>query len=121
MHSHILKSQMPGIQIFGIPLSTVRCALVAFHELNVPYELRIFDFLQGQNKLPENLQHQSFGLVPCIRDLDSNVTLFESRAIARYVVDKFDGEGNSGLLPDRRRHSGKGNVRAGGLDGDDEV
>ncbi|TCD67326.1 hypothetical protein EIP91_000247 [Steccherinum ochraceum] len=91
---------MLGIQIFGVPLSvSVRRALIALKELSVPYELLTVNFFEGQQKLPENVQHHPFGEVPYIHDLDTGMTLFESRAIARYIVDKYDRERSSGLLP----------------------
>ena len=88
------------LQIFGIPLSvSLRRSLVALKELDVPYALVTVDVTKGEQKSEETLKHQPFGQIPYIHDSENDLTLFESRAIARYVVNKYDKEGKSGLLP----------------------
>ncbi|KAH8079437.1 glutathione S-transferase [Cristinia sonorae] len=88
------------IQIYGIPSSTaVRRALIAFEELNVPYELVTIDLYKGEQKTEKSLKSHPFGRVPWINDPENDLLLFESRAIARYIVKKFDKDGTSGLIP----------------------
>ncbi|TCD71611.1 hypothetical protein EIP91_007358 [Steccherinum ochraceum] len=89
-----------AIQIYGIPVSVaVRRALVAFKELNVPYELIIVDAIKGENKSPEHVQFHPFGKIPYMRDPETGLALYESRAMARYIVNKYDEDGKSGLIP----------------------
>ncbi|KAH8093123.1 glutathione S-transferase [Cristinia sonorae] len=89
-----------AIQIYGIPLSVaVRRALVVFKELEVPYDLVTVDIIKGEQKSDKALKNQPFGKIPYLHDSDNDLTLFESRAIARYIVGKYDKSGKSGLLP----------------------
>ncbi|TCD71593.1 hypothetical protein EIP91_007340 [Steccherinum ochraceum] len=89
-----------AIKIYGIPISvSTRRALIAFKELNVPYELVTVNALAGENKAPENVQFHPFGKVPFMREAETGLTLYESRAIARYIVNKYDKDGKSGLIP----------------------
>ncbi|TCD71610.1 hypothetical protein EIP91_007357 [Steccherinum ochraceum] len=88
------------IQIYGFPFSvSVRRVLVALKELDVPYELVNVDVTKGENRAPEVLAVQPFGQIPYLRDTEDDFTLYESRAIARYIVDKYDKDGKSGLIP----------------------
>lgn len=88
------------IQIFGVPLSvSLRRSLIAFKELNVSYELVTVDITKGEQKSETTLKNQPFGQIPYLHDSDSDLTLYESRAIARYIVNKYDKDGKSGLLP----------------------
>lgn len=87
------------IKLYGFPPShcTRRTALI-FKELNIPYELVVVDMLTDEHKAATFLERQPFGQVPYIDD--NGLRLFESRAIARYLVTKYGGKGSS-LLPDR--------------------
>ncbi|THH26709.1 hypothetical protein EUX98_g7476 [Antrodiella citrinella] len=89
-----------AIQIFGFPLSiATRRSLVVLKELKVPYELVIVDFMKGEHRLPENVKYQPFGEIPYLKDLDNSLILYESRAIGRYLVNKYDPDNKTGLLP----------------------
>lgn len=99
---------MTAIQIFGVPISiSYRRALIAFKELKVPYELRTVDITKGEQKSAETLAHQPFGQIPYIFDPNAKtdtgatttLSLFESRAIARYIVKKYDVGNKTGLIP----------------------
>ncbi|KAJ7567710.1 hypothetical protein O6H91_01G002900 [Diphasiastrum complanatum] len=57
------------------------------------YILRPVDIFSLAHKKPEYLALQPFGLIPAIQDGD--LTLFESRAIARYICDKYAGQGTA--------------------------
>nr|AFZ39132.1 phi class glutathione S-transferase [Physcomitrium patens] len=45
----------------------------------------------GHFLLPSYKAKQPFGLIPCLEDAD--LTVFESRAIARYLAEKYEGQG----------------------------
>ncbi|KIJ25755.1 hypothetical protein M422DRAFT_273275 [Sphaerobolus stellatus SS14] len=66
-------------------------------EKKVPYELIPVDLSKGEQKKPEYLEtKQPFGLVPVL--VDGDFTIFESRAISRYIATKYAGRGTP-LLP----------------------
>lgn len=76
---------MATLQIIGSSLSNfVRTARMAAHEKGVPYELK--------ETLPRSDEAKSIhpgGMIPVMRHGDR--TLFESRAITRYIDEAFDG------------------------------
>lgn len=89
-----------SIQLYGIPLSiSLRRSLIVIKELNVPYKLVTVDVTKGEHKAESVLKVQPFGQIPFIKDTDNGLELYESRAIARYIVSKYDKEDKSGLLP----------------------
>ncbi|CAK5274647.1 unnamed protein product [Mycena citricolor] len=87
------------LKLYGYTHSicTRRAALIA-KELSVAYELVPVDITIGAQKAPEHLARHPFGLVPTIDD--DGFTLFESRAISRYLVAKY-GNGST-LVPDTK-------------------
>ncbi|CAK5274990.1 unnamed protein product [Mycena citricolor] len=94
------------LKLYGYTTSicTRRVALVA-KELGVPYELIPVDIMIGAQKASEHLARNPFGLVPtinarilCADFADDGFTLFESRAISRYLVAQH-GNGST-LVPD---------------------
>jgi len=68
--------------------ATVLCCL---NEKKVEYELVFIDFFEGDQKKPQHLALNPFGQIPVIQDGD--FTLFESRAIAKYLAKKYMGQG----------------------------
>ena len=76
--------------------STNRVRLV-LDELSVPYELVELNLQTHEEKQPEHLAHSPFGVVPYIV-ADDGFTLFESRAICRYLALTHGGVGK--LMPD---------------------
>jgi glutathione S-transferase len=68
-----------------------RRVLSALEEKNVPYELKVVDLSKGAHKQPDFLAKQPFGQIPVL--VDGDVEIFESRAIARYIVNKWASEG----------------------------
>ncbi|KAH8824633.1 glutathione S-transferase [Flagelloscypha sp. PMI_526] len=62
----------------------------------VPFEFVSIDAMKGEHKAPEFLKHQPFGQVPYIDD--DGFILYESRAITRYICDKYPNQGNN-LIP----------------------
>ncbi|CAL1708529.1 unnamed protein product [Somion occarium] len=87
------------IHIHGFAASTcTRRVAVVVKELGVPYVVHSVNLATGEQKAPSFLEHQPFGQVPYIvDDANDNFELFESRAIARYLVHQYDA--NSGLIP----------------------
>ncbi|XP_058083652.1 glutathione S-transferase F13-like [Magnolia sinica] len=82
-----------ALKVYGPPFST--CAarvLFSLHEMGVDYELVPVNFSAGEHKQPSYLATKNpFGQVPALEDGD--LTLFESRAITRYIVTKHKGMG----------------------------
>lgn len=93
---------MIAIQLFGTPASvSTRRVLITLKELSIPYTLHLINTLKNEQKLPATTQYQPFGQIPYMHDLFTGIRLYESRAIARYVVRQYDPDGKSGLLPSR--------------------
>ena len=76
---------MATMQIIGAPQSTfTRVVRMVAHEKNAPYE-----FVIARPHSPEVKTIHPAGKIPVMRHDDT--TLFESRAIAHYIDDHFDG------------------------------
>ncbi|CAI7882969.1 unnamed protein product [Closterium sp. NIES-54] len=82
-------------KIYGLKLSTcTKRVLVALEEKNVTdYDLVTVDVFKGEHKSAEFKKKQPFGVIPVLEDED--VELFESRAIARYIADKYAEQGTN--------------------------
>jgi glutathione S-transferase len=79
------------LQIFGHPMSTcTRKVLMSLHETNTPYELVVVDFAKGEHKQPAHLARQPFGQLPALED--DGFSMYESRAMCRYINEKVDGK-----------------------------
>jgi glutathione S-transferase len=79
------------MKIYGHPMSTcTRKVLTTLVETNTPYELLVQDFAKGEHKQPEHLARQPFGKVPTLDD--DGFTMYESRAMCRYINEKFGGK-----------------------------
>jgi len=75
------------IILHGHPVSTcTRKVLMTLGETETPYELKLVDFAKGEHKQEAHLARQPFGQIPTIED--GAFTLFESRAICRYLAQK---------------------------------
>ncbi|CAE6439870.1 unnamed protein product [Rhizoctonia solani] len=86
------------VTIYGLNGSTcTKRVLMTCHELGVKYELNKIDLFKAEHKAPEYIANlQPFGAVPVLIDEDGT-QLFESRAIARYLVAKYGKD--STLMP----------------------
>ncbi|KAH6759292.1 hypothetical protein C2S51_019527 [Perilla frutescens var. frutescens] len=85
------------VKVYGPPLSTaVSRVLVCLLEKDVPFQLLPVNMSRGEHKKPDYLKIQPFGQVPAFQD--DSITLFESRAISRYVCEKYANQGNKGLF-----------------------
>jgi len=79
------------MKIFGNPMSTcTRRVVMALHEKQAKFELGMIDFTKGEHKGAENLARQPFGQIPSLTDGD--FTLFESRAMIRYIDETVPGQ-----------------------------
>lgn len=61
--------------------------LLALHEKALRFELHPVNLARGEQKSPEHLARHPFGVVPALRDGD--FVLCESRAIARYLDERY--------------------------------
>ncbi|OAY22563.1 glutathione S-transferase [Manihot esculenta] len=84
------------LKVYGPTLSTaVSRVLACLLEKDVEFQLIPINMSKGEHKKPDFLRMQPFGQVPAFQD--ESVSLFESRAICRYVCDKYADKGNKGL------------------------
>lgn len=78
------------MKVYGHPMSTcTRKVLCALGEKGQKAEFVLVDIMTGKNKTPDYLGLQPFGKVPTLDD--DGFVLYESRAICRYVDEKFGG------------------------------
>lgn len=79
------------MKIYGNPRSTcTRKVLMTLAETNTPHEFVMVDFMKGEHKQPAHMARQPWGKVPTIDD--DGFTMYESRAICRYINDKVGGK-----------------------------
>lgn len=84
------------MKVYGPPISTaVSRVLACLLEKEVDFQLRNVNMSRGEHKKPDFLKIQPFGQVPAFED--ESISLFESRAISRYVCEKYANQGNKGL------------------------
>ncbi|KAK2467388.1 hypothetical protein APHAL10511_000623 [Amanita phalloides] len=85
------------LKLYGFPSATCtqRVATV-LHEKNVPFELIPVDITKGEQKNEEYLKKQPFGQIPVLDD--DGFLVYESRAIASYIADKYADQGTR-LIP----------------------
>lgn len=90
------------MKIFGHPMSTcTRKVLMTLAETQSPYELEVVDLARGEHKQAPHLTRQPFGQIPALDD--EGFTLYESRAICRYINEKVGGTLLPKELHDRAR------------------
>lgn len=83
---------MAVIKVHGHHFSTATgMVLCCLNEKQVEYDFVLVDLPTGAHKKPQYLALNPFGVVPTIQDDD--LTLFESRAIVKYLAKKFKGQG----------------------------
>lgn len=88
---------MAAVKLYGPLASTATSrALACLLEKQVEYQLIPVDLKKGEQKKPGFLAMQPFGQVPVLQD--GALTLFESRAIVRYIAEKYAAQGTIGLL-----------------------
>ncbi|KAM0951116.1 putative glutathione transferase [Dioscorea sansibarensis] len=86
-----------GFKLFGSPMSTCTARVKAvLEELDLKYALIPINFNTGEHKQPPHIHRNPFGQVPAFEDGD--LTLFESRAITRYIACNYHSAGAPDLL-----------------------
>jgi glutathione S-transferase len=89
------------MKIFGHPMSTcTRRVLMTLAEKQAKYDFVTLDFSKGEHKAADNLTRQPFGQIPSLTDGD--FTLFESRAMARYIDEVVPGQALTPKAPKER-------------------
>jgi glutathione S-transferase len=79
------------MKLFGHPMSTcTRKVLCTLAEKGHDAEFVLVDIMKGEQKSPEHLARQPFGVVPAIDD--DGFVLYESRAIIRYLDARLPGQ-----------------------------
>ncbi|KAE8768803.1 putative glutathione S-transferase GSTF1 [Hordeum vulgare] len=79
---------MAPVKVFGSAAFTnVARVLVCLEEVGADYEVVDIDFAAKEHKNPEHLARNPFGEIPAFQDGD--LVLFESRAIAKYILRKY--------------------------------
>ncbi|KAG6855729.1 hypothetical protein H0H87_011581 [Tephrocybe sp. NHM501043] len=92
------------LRLYGSANSTCTRRVGAFlREKEIPFELVEVNFAQGEHKSPAYLEKQPFGQVPYIDD--DGYILYESRAICRYLEEKFPNQGPK-LIPTELKAKG---------------
>lgn len=85
------------VTVYGPAISPAVARVAAcLLEKDVPFELQPVDMSKGEHKSPSFLKLQPFGQVPAFKD--HLTTVFESRAICRYICDQYSDRGNRALL-----------------------
>lgn len=78
------------MKLYGNPGSTcTRKVLFTLGEKGAEFEYQIVDLGKGEQKSPEHLARQPFGVVPVFED--DGFQMYESRAIIRYLDAKLPG------------------------------
>ncbi|KAF8410354.1 hypothetical protein HHK36_002882 [Tetracentron sinense] len=86
-----------AVKIYGPPMSTaVSRVLACLLEKEVQFQLININLSKGQHKKPDFLKLQPFGQVPAFQD--EGISLFESRAICRYISEKYANQANTSLF-----------------------
>jgi glutathione S-transferase len=87
----VRREEENPMKIFGHPMSTcTRKVLMTLEENGTPYEFVLVDFAKGEHKQPAHMARQPWGKVPSLED--DGFTMYESRAMCRYVNDKYNGK-----------------------------
>jgi len=90
-HLDLQHLETMTITVHGAAYSTcTQRVLTTLEELGVEYKLETVELKTGGHKSPEYLKLQPFGVIPTLTDGD--VTVYESRAILRYIVDKYENK-----------------------------
>lgn len=88
---------MSPVKVFGHPMLTnVARVLLFLEEVGAEYKLVPVDFRAGEHKRPQHVQLNPFAKMPGFQD--GELVLFESRAIAKYILRKYGGTAGLDLL-----------------------
>ncbi|KAF7346804.1 Glutathione S-transferase [Mycena sanguinolenta] len=85
------------LKLYSAPFVGGGAAIIglALAEKQVPFEFVPVDMAAGEHKTPEYMAMNPFGLVPVIDD--DGFIIYESRAICRYIADKYPNQGTDFL------------------------
>ena len=79
------------MKIYGHPMSTcTRKVLTTLAETGAPHEFVLVDMAKGEHKQPAHVARHPWGKVPTLDD--DGFTMYESRAMCRYINDKVGGK-----------------------------
>ncbi|UJR11441.1 hypothetical protein I4U23_015620 [Adineta vaga] len=94
-----LNNTQGGIVLYGLPLSpNTQRVLAVLIEKGLKYEFKKVNFMESEHKSRQYLEGlQPFGLFPVLID-DNGFRIYESRAICRYLEEKYKGKGTE-LIP----------------------
>uniref|UniRef100_A0A0E0C215 glutathione transferase n=1 Tax=Oryza meridionalis TaxID=40149 RepID=A0A0E0C215_9ORYZ len=82
---------MAPAKVYGPAMSTnVMRILVCLEEVGAEYEVVPVNMSTGEHKRPPHISRNPFGQVPAFEDGD--LTLFESRAISKYILRKHGSD-----------------------------
>eukprot|EP00262_Sarcandra_glabra_P018551 TRINITY_DN66_c0_g2_i2.p1 TRINITY_DN66_c0_g2~~TRINITY_DN66_c0_g2_i2.p1 ORF type:complete len:218 (-),score=10.51 TRINITY_DN66_c0_g2_i2:367-1020(-) len=80
------------LKLYGIPMSTCAARVMfCLYEKDAEFELVPVNLAGGEHKQPSYLAKNPFGQIPALDDGD--LTLFESRAISKYIAYKYKDQG----------------------------
>ncbi|GLB45764.1 putative GST superfamily protein [Lyophyllum shimeji] len=86
------------LKLYGSGNSTcTRRVGAVLREKKIPFELVEVQLMKGEHKSPAFMEKQPFGQIPYIDD--DGFILYESRAICRYLEEKYHNQGPK-LIPD---------------------
>lgn len=74
------------IELFGFPGTRANRVQWLLEELELPYEYRKINVMQGEHKQPPYLERHPHGLLPAMTD--DGLSLIESAAMVLHLVDK---------------------------------
>ncbi|XP_062230754.1 glutathione S-transferase 4-like [Phragmites australis] len=85
------------VKVYGLAASPfVATVLVCLEEAGAAYELVPVDMAAREHRTPHHIARNPFGKIPVLED--GELTLFESRAISRYVLRKYKNGATTDLL-----------------------
>ncbi|CAF1000318.1 unnamed protein product [Rotaria sordida] len=95
------------IVVYGMIQSpATQRVLATLIEKGLKFQLKVINLKAGENLSRSYLEKQPFGTIPALDDVDG-FTIYESRAISRYLEMKYKDKGTE-LIP-------KGNIKVEGL------
>ncbi|KAG0648888.1 Glutathione S-transferase [Hyphodiscus hymeniophilus] len=90
------------LHLIGNPITCTKRVLITLYELKLKldtdFTITQLNVMAGEQKQPAHLAKHPFGVVPVLEDGD--FTVFETRAICRYLATKYRGQGTQNLIPD---------------------
>ncbi|XP_051137623.1 glutathione S-transferase F9-like [Andrographis paniculata] len=81
---------MAVVTVYGPTYGNPKRVIACLEEIGIQYDVVHVDLFKGEHKSPQFLKLQPFAMLPVIKEGD--YTLYESRAIIRYLVEKFKSQ-----------------------------